>query len=134
MRKYMLLLISVLLTFVTSVAYSALSTSLAISSEVKFRPLADIRINEIALAGASGGQLAYESVFSKNTVSTGFTLPTPGASISYRVRVDNSGDVDYSRYWAGGGGGSGYIGGVTSASTTNGQRFGHGYATISWVG
>ena len=55
MRKYMLLLISVLLTFVTSVAYSALSTSLAISSEVKFRPLADIRINEIALAGATGG-------------------------------------------------------------------------------
>ena len=98
MRKYMLLLISVLLTFVTSVAYSALSTSLAISSEVKFRPLADIRINEIALAGASGGQLAYESEFSKNTVSTGFTLPTPGASISYRVRVDNSGDVDYSIY------------------------------------
>lgn len=33
----------------------------------------------------------------------------------------------------GGGGGSGYIGGVTGGSMQNGQRSGHGYATITFV-
>jgi len=98
MKKIMLLLTSVMLVLMTSIAFSALSTSLAITSEVKFRPLADIRVNSIELNNAAGGQLAYESDFSKNTVSNGFTLPTAGSSISYRVHIDNSGDVDYSIY------------------------------------
>ena len=98
MKKIMLLLTSVMLVLMTSIAFSALSTSLAITSEVKFRPLADIRVNSIELNNAAGGQLAYESDFSKNTVSNGFTLPTSGSSISYRVHIDNSGDVDYSIY------------------------------------
>ena len=99
MRKIMLLLTSVLLTLVTSIAFSALSTSLAITSEVRFRFIADIRINSVSFVSASGGaQLGYESDFSKNTVSNGFTLPSVGSSITYRVHVDNAGDVDYSIY------------------------------------
>ena len=68
MKKVMLLLTSIALVLVTSIAFSALSTSLAITSEVKFRPLADIRVNAIALNSATGAQIAYESDFSKNTV------------------------------------------------------------------
>lgn len=99
MRKIMLLLTSILLTLVTSIAFSALSTSLAITSEVKFRFIADIRINSVSFVSASNGaQIGYESDFSKNTVSNGFILPNSGSSISYRVHVDNSGDVDYSIY------------------------------------
>ncbi len=99
MRKIMLLLTSVLLTLVTSIAFSALSTSLAITSEVRFRFIADIRINSVSFVSASNGaQIGYESDFSKNTVSNGFILPNSGSSISYKVHVDNSGDVDYSIY------------------------------------
>ena len=98
MQKKILLMLSVLLVMITSVAYSALSTSLSITSEVKFRVLADIRVNSVALENSNGGLLAYESEYSKNTVSNGFTLPTSGSSISYRVHIDNAGDVDYSVY------------------------------------
>ena len=99
MRKIMLLLTSILLTLVTSIAFSALSTSLAITSEVRFRFIADIRINSVSFVSASNGaQIGYESDFSKNTVSNGFILPNSGSSISYKVHVDNSGDVDYSIY------------------------------------
>ena len=98
MQKKILLMLSVLLVMITSVAYSALSTSLSITSEVKFRVLADIRVNSVALENSNGGLLAYESEYSKNTVSIGFTLPTSGSSISYRVHIDNAGDVDYSIY------------------------------------
>ena len=98
MLKKMLLMLSVILVMITSIAFSALSTSLAITSEVKFRPLADIRVNSIAMDNASGALIAYDSDYSKNSVSNGFILPTAGSSISYRVHIDNSGDIDYSIY------------------------------------
>ena len=98
MRKKLLILLSIVLVFTTTMAYSALSSSLAITSEVHFRPLADIRVNDIAMESANGATIAYESDYSKYTTSSGFVLPTSGASISYRVHVDNIGDVDYSIY------------------------------------
>ena len=98
MLKKMLLMISVILVMITSIAFSALSTSLAITSEVKFRPLADIRVNGIAMNNATGAMLAYDSDYSKNSVSNGFILPTTDSSISYRVHIDNTGDIDYSIY------------------------------------
>ena len=99
MKKVMLLITSILLVLTTSIAFSALSTSLAITSEVKFRFIDDIRINSVTFVSASNGaQIAYESDYSKYTASTGFTLPNAGSSITYRIHVDNSGDTDYSIY------------------------------------
>ena len=98
MRKIALLITSIILVFMSSIAYSALSTSLSISSEVRFRVLADIRINGVSLNSANNSTIAYESEYSKNTVSNGFTLPSQGSSISYTVHIDNAGDVDYSIY------------------------------------
>jgi len=99
MQKKLLAFLSVILVCLTTFAYSALSTSLAITSEVKFRPLADIRINSIGLNGATGGAtIQYESEYSRNTISNGFVLPSANSSISYTVHIDNSGDLDYSIY------------------------------------
>ncbi|MBO5413079.1 MAG: hypothetical protein J6A29_02015, partial [Clostridia bacterium] len=46
-----------------------------------------------------------------------------------------SGGYSNNGQWAGGGGGSGYVGGCISGTTSmsNGQRSGHGYATITLV-
>ena len=99
MRKKVLLLLSVLLVFMTTTAFSALSQSLTITSEVKFRVLADIRVNGVALGTATNGAtLGYESDYSKNTVSNGFVLPNSNSSISYTVHIDNNGSVDYAIY------------------------------------
>ena len=99
MRRKLLVFLSVFLVFLTTFAYSALTTSLTISSEVKFRPLADIRINGITLNSASGGAtIGYESDYTKNTISSGFTLPSTSSSISYNVHIDNTGDTDYAIY------------------------------------
>ena len=99
MQKKLLAFLSVFLVALTTFAYSALSTTLAITADVKFRPLADIRVNRIAIESASGGAtIQYESDYSKDSISSGFVLPNSNSSISYRVRIDNSGDVDYAIY------------------------------------
>ena len=99
MRKNALLILSILLVFVSSMAFSALYQSLTITSEVQFRVLADIRVNGVSLTSTSGGaEIAYDSEYSKNTASNGFVLPTQGSSISYTVRIENSGGVDYAIY------------------------------------
>ena len=99
MRKKVLLLLSVLLVFMTTTAFSALSQSLTITSEVRFRVLVDIRVNGVALNSATNGAtIGYESDYSKNTVSNGFVLPNSDSSISYTVHIDNNGSVDYAIY------------------------------------
>ena len=98
MRKKFLLIISILLVTITTYAYSALSTQLAITSDVKMRPLADIRVNGIVIDSASGATMQYESEYTKNTISSGFILPTTSARISYSVHIDNTGDYDYAIY------------------------------------
>ena len=98
MRKKILLLLSMFLIMITTYAYSALSTSLAITSEVNIRPLADIRVNGIALDSTHDSTVKYESTYSRSIISSGFVLPNAGSSISYRVHIDNTGDVDYCIY------------------------------------
>ena len=71
MRKIMLLITSILLVLTTSIAFSALSTSLAITSEVKFRFIDDIRINSVSLVSASNGaQIGCESEYTKYTLTS----------------------------------------------------------------
>ena len=99
MHKKLVTLLSILFVALTTFAYSALSTSLAITSEVTFRAIADIRVNGIAINSASGGAvIQYESKYSRDSISSGFTLPNANSSISYTVHIDNTGDVDYTIY------------------------------------
>ena len=98
MQKKLLIMLSVIFVMLTTFAYSALSTSLAITSEVELRPLADIRVTGISLSATDGATVQYESEYSKDTITSGFILPTSNASISYTVRIDNAGDVDYAIY------------------------------------
>ena len=98
MLKKVLFIFGMFLVLTTTYAYSALATSLAITSEVKMRPLSDIRVNGIVINSASGATMQYESEYSKNSISSGFILPSSSSSISYRVHIDNTGDVDYSIY------------------------------------
>ena len=101
MRKYYkqaIIFLSFILVLITTVAYSALSTQLAIISDVKFRVLADIRVTDIDYTSTSGGTLEYASEYTKNSITSGFTLPSAGSSISYTVTVTTSGNVNYAIY------------------------------------
>lgn len=98
LKKFLSLFLIISLLF-TTIAYSGLSTMLAITSEAVFRPYADIRITNIALKEVTNGSIEnYSPLYSKDTTTTGFTLPDQTSSITYSVTVENNGDIDQTIY------------------------------------
>ena len=99
MQKRHLFVILIMCILTTTVAYSGLSTSLAITSEAIFRPTADIRITNIELESAKNNALEqYKSKYTKNTTTVGIKLPNTTSEITYKVTVENRGDIDQTIY------------------------------------
>ena len=99
-KKYngMFALISLILVVITTIAYSAFTSSLQIQSEAKLRAVSDIRVTGVSLVNNSGATIQYESNYGVNTISSGFVLPTSSSSITYKVQVTNDGTIDQTIY------------------------------------
>ena len=97
--KYVILTTLIVLFLFTTVAYSGLASKLAITSEVMFRALADIRVTNIKLEKTTGNALeSYEPKYNVDTTTTGFELPSADSSITYRVTVTNRGKRNQTIY------------------------------------
>ena len=100
-RKTVVLL-SLIFIFVSTFVYSALAISFSITSNVTFRVLSDIRVTSSKISdtvpAGGGAVMAYESRFNIDSVSNGFKLPNANSSISYKVKVENFGDIDQTIY------------------------------------
>ena len=97
--KYVILTTLIVLFLFTTVAYSGLASKLAITSEVMFRALADIRVTNIKLEKTTGNALeSYEPKYNVDATTTGFELPNADSSITYRVTVTNRGKRNQTIY------------------------------------
>ena len=98
MKKRIAEIVLILFVVLTTVAYSALATSLAITSEAKFRVQANIRVTNIHLQNTSNATLQYESNYTKDRITSGFKLTSTDSRITYAVTVKNSGNIDQTIY------------------------------------
>ena len=84
------------LSFVTmlSVAYGALSKELTITGQGYFRVKEEIRITDLEFIGVTNNGLEdYESEFAKDTIKTGIDLQNNNSTVTYKVKVTNTGNV-----------------------------------------
>lgn len=89
-----LFLLFFVFTISLSVGYAALNSSLKISGEANFRVEADIRITDIRLYETTNMALEnYKSKYSKDTITMGADLKQIDSTISYKVKITNSGTV-----------------------------------------
>ena len=99
MYKKRLIILSVILVILTTIAYSGLATNLAITGEATIRAVSDIRVTNIELDGAEGGAVEqYAPKHTKNKITTGFILPNNNSTISYTIEIKNKGDIDQAIY------------------------------------
>ena len=92
--ELMLFLLFVCFTLCLSVGYAALNSDLKISGEANFRVESDIRITNVSLYETTNlGLENYTSKYSKYTVTIGADLKQVNSTISYKVKVQNSGTV-----------------------------------------
>ena len=99
-KKYnsFLILFSLILVIITTIAYSAFTSSLQIQSEARLRAVSDIRVTGISLVNNDNATVQYESNYGVSTISSGFVLPTTQSSITYKVQVKNDGTIDQTIY------------------------------------
>ena len=97
-KRFSIVVFVSILIVLSTFAYSALATSFSITSNVRFRVLADIRVTSSKISSSTpatnGAVIAYESRFNIDSVSNGFTLPNTNSRISYDITVENYGDID----------------------------------------
>ena len=90
----MLFLLFTCFTLCLSVGYAALNSDLKISGEANFRVVKDIRITDVSLYETTNlGLENYTSKYSKDTITIGSDLKEINSTISYKVKVQNSGTV-----------------------------------------
>ena len=90
----MLFLLFTCFTLCLSVGYAALNSDLKISGEANFRIVKDIRITDVSLYETTNlGLENYTSKYSKDTITIGSDLKQVNSTISYKVKVQNSGTV-----------------------------------------
>lgn len=99
MQKKIMQIILLISIITTTIAYSGLSTNLAITSEASFRSISDIRITNIELQKSNDGAIEqYKSMYTKDTTTTGIKLPNANSKITYKITVENRGEVDQTIY------------------------------------
>ena len=98
MHKKIIGILTIILIIMSTVAYSALATSLAITGEAVFRAVANIRVTDIRMSEISGGTSRYESEYTKETITSVFTLTNTSSYVKYNVTITNNGEVDYAIY------------------------------------
>ena len=92
--ELMLFLLFACFTLCLSVGYAALNSDLKISGEANFRVVKDIRITDVSLYETTNlGLESYTSKYSKDTITIGSDLKQVNSTISYKVKVQNSGTV-----------------------------------------
>ena len=92
--KILYLALSIFICFVFStIAYSAINSTMNISGDAYARVDADVRITSFKLSSSSNVTSNYEE-YSKNTVSSNIQLLGDANSITYDVEVTNYGNVD----------------------------------------
>ena len=97
--KYLIAVAFLFLFVFNTVAYSGLASKLAITSEAMFRPITDIRVTGIKLVSASNGAVEnYSPKYNVDTTTTGFTLSSANAEITYKITVTNYGNVKQTIY------------------------------------
>ena len=97
-HKKLLMLLTFILVVTSTIAYSALTSTLQIDAEAKLRTVSDIRVTGISLSSSSGATLQYESSYDVDSITSGFILPTTESSITYKVTVANNGTIDQTIY------------------------------------
>ena len=93
-RNKFIAFLTVFLVLFTTFAYSALSTSLTITSNARFKVMANIRVDDIGLQSTNNSLISYDSEYTKNTISSGFKLTSTSSSINYNVVISNTGNID----------------------------------------
>ena len=92
-KKVLILLFLFISLIMATVAYTGLSTELAITSSVKFRPIVNIRVTDIILTGRTGDAIIqYEPDYDVSKTVQGFKLPD-SSSLTYKVTVTNYGNI-----------------------------------------
>ena len=92
--ELMLFLLFTCFTLCLSVGYAALNSDLKISGEASFRVESDIRITDVSLYETTNLAVEnYTSKYSKDTITIGTKLTQVSSTISYKVKVQNSGTV-----------------------------------------
>ena len=98
LKKFILLIIiSLSIFYLQTVAYSAMSSTLSITGNAMARVAADVRITGFRLASTNNGVSYYEE-YGKNHVVTGIELANWMSSITYYVEVTNYGSSDVGIY------------------------------------
>ena len=97
-QKSLITVLSFILIMITTYAYSALATNLAITGDANFRTPADIRVTGINMTDHSNSTLLYEPTYKKDTITTGFNLASSLSNITYTVTITNNGLQDYAIY------------------------------------
>ena len=93
-RNKFIAFLTVFLVLFTTFAYSALSTSLTITSNARFKVMANVRVDDIGLQSTNNSLISYDSEYTKNTISSGFKLTSTSSSINYNVVISNTGNID----------------------------------------
>ena len=97
--KKFLLVVLFFLVLISTVGYSALATSLSITSDIIIRPITDIRVTGIRLHEVkNNGKIEYESKYTVDRITNGFSLPNTSSEITYKVTVENFGNIDQTIY------------------------------------
>ena len=77
MYKKRLIFLTMILVVLTTIAYSGLATSMAITGEANIRALSDIRVTDIELDNAENNAVEeYAPKYTKNTITNGIKLPS----------------------------------------------------------
>ncbi|MBQ9012209.1 MAG: BspA family leucine-rich repeat surface protein, partial [Bacilli bacterium] len=77
-----------------SVGYAALNEELTISGEAHFRVESDIRITDVRLSNTiNSASEDYASLYGKESMKVGATLPNNNSSATYKVKITNYSNV-----------------------------------------
>ncbi len=91
----LLLLILFVVSFI-SITYAALNSEMFIDGSAIVKADSDIRITEINLVNATNGAYeAYNSKYTKETITNGVALPNDDSTITYSVKITNKGNQKY---------------------------------------
>ena len=77
-----------------SVGYAALNEELTISGEAHFRVESDIRITDVRLSNTiNSASEDYASLYGKESMKVGATLPNNNSSVTYKVKITNYSNI-----------------------------------------
>lgn len=95
LKSIYLIIMLVIVICTMTVAFSALSTELKIAGKANFRVVADIRIIGIELVEATNdAKIEYDAQYNTTELITGLSLPQLNSAITYKITVNNIGNVE----------------------------------------